>query len=208
MTGQCDKSSLGRSEINREIPYEIMSRDVETAHPLVRPRTHAAGGVGEVRYHANGRRALAHHRWTSTGLAALHAARLRPPTPISAAQAEFTGPTSAANLRLSPSSPLLGTVPCSADLWLARTENQNVTRVLAASCGSRVRNHGRANPGFRPEGGYRPSHEGTTSPLYGQTWSHHRLHQRLRVDLSDRARTSGLAASRAQTATRLPRLAV
>ena len=113
--------------------------DVEAAHPLVRPRTHAAGGVGEVRDHANGRRALAHHRWTSTGLAALHPARLRPLTPLSAAQAEFTGPTSAANLRLSPSSPLPGTGPCSADLWLARTENQNVTRVLAASCGSRAR---------------------------------------------------------------------
>ena len=67
----------------------------------------------------NGRRALTHHRWTSTGLAALHAAGLRPPTPLSAAQAEFTGPTPAANLRLSPSSPLPGTVPCSADLWLA-----------------------------------------------------------------------------------------
>ena len=51
----------------------------------------------------NGRRALAHHRWTSTGLAALHAAGLRPPTPLSATQAEYTGPTSAANLRLSPS---------------------------------------------------------------------------------------------------------
>ena len=39
------------------------------------------------------------------------------------------------------SSPLLATVPCSAGLWLARTENQNVTRVLAASCGSRVSVH-------------------------------------------------------------------
>ena len=97
----------------------LLARDAETAHPLVRPWTHAAGGVGEVRYHANGRRALTHHRWTSTGLAALHAAGLRPPTPLSAAQAEFTGPTPAANLRLSPSSPLPGTVPCSADLWLA-----------------------------------------------------------------------------------------
>ena len=106
------------------------------------PRTHAARGVGEVRDHANGRRALAHHRWTSTGLAALHPARLRPPTPLSAAQAEFTGPTSAANLRLSPSSPLPGTGPCSADLWLARTENQYVTRVLAASCGSRAKTQG------------------------------------------------------------------
>ena len=38
---------------------------------------------------------------------------------FAAAQAEFTGPTSAANLRLSPSSPLPGTVSCSADLWLA-----------------------------------------------------------------------------------------
>ena len=32
----------------------------------------------------------------------------------------------------------LGPVPCSADLWLAWTRNQRVTRVLAASCGSRV----------------------------------------------------------------------
>ena len=110
------------------------------------PGTHAARGVGEVRDHANGRRAFAHHRWTSTGLAALHAAGLRPPTPLSAAQAEFAGSASAANLRLSPSSPLPGTVPCSADLWLARTANQHVTRVLAASCGRRAKRRREGSP--------------------------------------------------------------
>ena len=60
----------------------------------LRPRTHAAGGVGEVRRPCTiGRRCTCPPlRWTSTGRAALHPARLRPPTHLafSSRQAEFT----------------------------------------------------------------------------------------------------------------------
>ena len=50
----------------------LLARDAETARPLLRPRTHTAGGAGEVRNDADGGRALAHHRRAPVGVAALH----------------------------------------------------------------------------------------------------------------------------------------
>ena len=68
----------------------------------LRPRTHTAGGAGEVRNDADGGRALAHHRRAPVGVAALHPTRPSPSTPLPTAQAETTGPTPASNLRLNP----------------------------------------------------------------------------------------------------------
>ena len=50
----------------------LLARDAETARPLLRPRPHTARGAGEVRNHADGGRALAHHRRAPVGVAALH----------------------------------------------------------------------------------------------------------------------------------------